>query len=87
VSIPRCHIPVEDWEFEYGAAENDPEFGYGQGGDFHDESTEEMNEDAGDKWVHRVTGETLANKVVEFTVIGYVNINIMSSGVHGFIGK
>lgn len=27
VSIPRHHIPTDIWEFEYGPAENDPEFG------------------------------------------------------------
>ncbi|THH03549.1 hypothetical protein EW146_g10410 [Bondarzewia mesenterica] len=27
VSIPRHHIPTDQWEFEYGPAENDPEFG------------------------------------------------------------
>lgn len=73
VSIPRRHIPAEDWEFEYGAAENDPEFGHGQGEDFQDENTEETNQDSGGKWVHRLTGESLANKVLEFTVIGYVD--------------
>ncbi|KAA1471754.1 hypothetical protein DENSPDRAFT_871742 [Dentipellis sp. KUC8613] len=26
VSIPRHHIPTDEWEFEYGPAENDPEF-------------------------------------------------------------
>lgn len=65
---------MEDWEFEYGAAENDPEFGHGQGGDDQDESTEEISQDTGGKWVHRLTGESLANNMVEFTVIGYVNI-------------
>jgi DNA-directed RNA polymerase I subunit RPA43 len=69
---------VEDWEFEYGAAENDPEFGH-EGQDIQDESTEEMNQDTAGKWVHRVTGESLASKVVEFTVIGYVNISISST--------
>ena len=71
VSIPRGHITVEEWEFEYGAAENDPEFGH----EGRDENTEEMNQNTAGKWVHRVTGESLASKVVEFTVIGYVNIN------------
>lgn len=28
-SIPRHHIPIDDWEFEYGPAANDPEFGGG----------------------------------------------------------
>ena len=73
VSIPRHHIPVEEWEFEYGAAENDPEFGHER----RDES-KEMNQDSAGKWVHRVTGESLASKVVEFTVIGYVNIRVIS---------
>ncbi|KAI0046083.1 hypothetical protein FA95DRAFT_1560516 [Auriscalpium vulgare] len=27
VSIPRHHLPTNEWEFEYGAAENDPEYG------------------------------------------------------------
>lgn len=29
VSIPRAHIPDDEWIFEYGPAENDPEFGEG----------------------------------------------------------
>ncbi|KAG1790534.1 uncharacterized protein HD556DRAFT_1390902 [Suillus plorans] len=29
VSIPRHHIPQDVWEFEYGPAENDPEYGEG----------------------------------------------------------
>ena len=29
VSIPREHIPSSHWEFQHGAAENDPEFGWG----------------------------------------------------------
>ena len=78
VSIPRRHIPVEDWEFEYGAAENDPEFEHEEGRDYQD-NAEEMNQDTAGKWVHRVTGESLASKVVEFTVIGYVNISAISS--------
>ena len=27
-SVPRHHIPSESWEFEYGPAENDPEFAF-----------------------------------------------------------
>lgn len=30
VSIPRHHIPQDQWTFEYGPAENDPEFGAGR---------------------------------------------------------
>lgn len=74
VSIPRGHIPVEEWEFEYGAAEDDTEFGHEE----RDESTEEVNQDTAGKWVHRVTGESLASKMVEFTVIGYVGISATS---------
>ncbi|KAL4074071.1 hypothetical protein J3A83DRAFT_2666260 [Scleroderma citrinum] len=33
VSIPRHHIPQDQWVFEYGPAENDPEFGAGQARD------------------------------------------------------
>ena len=77
VSIPRRQIPGKNWEFEYGAAENDPEFGH-ERRDFQDGGTEEMSQDAGGKWVHRATGESLANKMVEFTVIGYVNISSVS---------
>jgi DNA-directed RNA polymerase I subunit RPA43 len=29
VSIPRHHIPQTEWVFEYGPAENDPEYGAG----------------------------------------------------------
>jgi DNA-directed RNA polymerase I subunit RPA43 len=29
-SIPRHHIPTEEWTFEHGPAENDPEFGWGR---------------------------------------------------------
>ncbi|KAI6046133.1 hypothetical protein EDC04DRAFT_2598341 [Pisolithus marmoratus] len=35
VSIPRHHIPQDQWSFEYGPAENDPEFGPGWDTDRH----------------------------------------------------
>lgn len=35
VSIPRHHIPQDQWIFEYGPAENDPEFGAGWDTDEH----------------------------------------------------
>lgn len=81
VSIPRHHIPAEYWEFEYGAVENDPEFGpaaqvieenteEGQG------KTEELEASSGDsgRWIHRLTAEPLGgkNNFLEFTVIGCV---------------
>jgi DNA-directed RNA polymerase I subunit RPA43 len=70
VSIPRHHIPVDHWEFEYGAAENDPEFGAGIGGD-EDGEAEGQGEEGG-RWVHSITGEKLGSPdgFLEFTVIG-----------------
>jgi DNA-directed RNA polymerase I subunit RPA43 len=66
VSIPRRHIPAEQWEFEYGPADNDPEFGI-------DVTHSEDNEHHGGKWVHHLTRDLLggAEGVLEFTVIGY----------------
>lgn len=75
VSIPRHHIPADQWEFEYGPAENDPEFGSGT----VEETTEEAkqgdgNIEGGGRWVHKLTGEPLGGPegYLEFTVIGYV---------------
>ncbi|KAL4243862.1 DNA-directed RNA polymerase subunit [Abortiporus biennis] len=47
VSIPRKHIPTESWEFEYGPAENDPEFGAGGESDSEEgvKEQEDVNED------------------------------------------
>jgi len=88
VSIPKHHIPSETWEFEYGPAENDPQFGQGaaEGGDGEGEGEGEQGEDAPDaeasetpeassgKWVHRITGDKLGGDdgLLEFTVIGFV---------------
>jgi len=59
VSIPRNHIP-EDWVFEYGPADNDPEF------------QAEEKQQSGGRWVHRKTNEPLGGDdgSLEFTVIG-----------------
>lgn len=76
VSIPRHHIPTDTWEFEYGAAENDPEFGSAIPQPTEDdEITKDQKDysDSGGRWVHRVTAEVLGgNGTLEFTVIGYV---------------
>ena len=71
VSIPRHHIPTESWEFEYGPAENDPEFGSAaQEGDKED-SQEVEHSSSGGRWIHKVTGDVLGEKgLLEFTVIG-----------------
>lgn len=57
VSIPRHHIPQDQWIFEYGPAENDPEFGEGRNWDAgdelkgitHREGEAEMNDPTGQK--------------------------------------
>ncbi|KAI6157653.1 hypothetical protein BKA82DRAFT_995990 [Pisolithus tinctorius] len=40
VSIPRHHIPCDQWTFEYGPAKNDPEFGPGRDSEGHESSAE-----------------------------------------------
>ncbi|KAH9485350.1 hypothetical protein JR316_0002258 [Psilocybe cubensis] len=84
VSIPRHHIPIEEWEFEYGPAENDPEYGKtdSQG---HEATTaedgQEIDHSSGGKWVKRMTGEPLGGQdgVLQFTVIGLTVANEMLS--------
>ncbi|KAL5528546.1 hypothetical protein ACEPAF_7682 [Sanghuangporus sanghuang] len=78
VSVPREHIMTENWVFEYGPAENDPEFGP------HAVESEQKAEDgatamdtdentvhatnSGDhkephgSWVHRITSDKLGGK-------------------------
>jgi DNA-directed RNA polymerase I subunit RPA43 len=85
VSIPRHHIPQDVWEFEYGPAENDPEYGAGTSEDPVDDEGDEVMKDGADekaegeaveeasgRWVHRLTGTKLggADGYLEFTVIG-----------------
>ncbi|KAG8957947.1 hypothetical protein FRC03_009668 [Tulasnella sp. 419] len=85
VSIPRNHIPKDEYVFEYGPAENDPEFGAGAD-DFRMDIDEE-NQDAGDhiesvgKWVRQSTGERVGGHdgLIEFTVIGLTMVNQMIS--------
>ncbi|KAI0028787.1 hypothetical protein K488DRAFT_31326, partial [Vararia minispora EC-137] len=82
VSIPRHHIPIDQWEFEYGAAENDPEFGVSL------ESEEVVNEmEAGaensdrGRWIHKLTAEPVGGRRgrLEFTVVGLTIANQMLS--------
>lgn len=75
VSIPRHHIVTDEWEFEYGPAENDPEFApAAQEG--ADETTKEKqaesNGHSSGKWVLKTTGDSLGGSSgrLEFTVIG-----------------
>jgi DNA-directed RNA polymerase I subunit RPA43 len=81
VSIPRHHIPADQWEFEYGPAENDPEFGNVDDViDMDaDDATQDMQEDDAQtttyqrgRWVHKITGDRLGGKDrwLHFTVVG-----------------
>ncbi|KIM26942.1 hypothetical protein M408DRAFT_24965 [Serendipita vermifera MAFF 305830] len=69
VSIPRHHIPADEWEFEHGSLENDPE--YGAAAENEDGQQHEEGEDSG-RWVHKETGEIIGGSTrrLEFTIIG-----------------
>ncbi|CCA68323.1 hypothetical protein PIIN_02188 [Serendipita indica DSM 11827] len=71
-SIPRHHIPTGDWQFEYGALENDPTFGAAALGLDQDDA-----EDTG-RWFHKDTGESIGGPSgeVEFTI---VSLNVSQS--------
>jgi DNA-directed RNA polymerase I subunit RPA43 len=79
VSIPRHHIPADHWEFEYGPAENDPEFG-NVDDDMDVDATQDVQEDDDaqaatyqrGRWVHKITGDRLGGKDrwLDFTVVG-----------------
>ncbi|KAI0266707.1 hypothetical protein BC834DRAFT_109916 [Gloeopeniophorella convolvens] len=70
VSIPRHHIPTDEWAFEYGPAENDPEFG-GAEEDAEAQGDDVLPDQRG-RWVHKVTGDHLGGKDrrLQFTVVG-----------------
>ncbi|TFK75278.1 hypothetical protein BDN72DRAFT_509171 [Pluteus cervinus] len=76
VSIPRHHIPTDKWAFEYGPAENDPEFGSGA----QTNLDQEKSDDSG-RWLHRLTAEPLGGQdgYIEFTVVGFTVANEMLS--------
>ncbi|KAJ3836191.1 hypothetical protein F5878DRAFT_625818 [Lentinula raphanica] len=81
VSIPRHHIPTHEWEFEYGPAENDPEFGSGaQAINVAIDPGEGEGEGSG-RWIHRLTASSIGGQdgYVEFTVIGLTVANEMLS--------
>ncbi|EIW83174.1 hypothetical protein CONPUDRAFT_121639 [Coniophora puteana RWD-64-598 SS2] len=89
VSIPRHHIPTDSWEFEYGPAENDPEFGVNiddadtlkvsvsQRG----ENAKENEEEGSGRWSHKITGTKLGGDdgFLKFTVVGLTVANEMLS--------
>lgn len=69
VSIPRHHVP-ESWEFEHGAAENDPEFQLD--GFEYDAVTGPNTTAERGQWVSGATGDKIGGLEgkVEFTVVG-----------------
>ncbi|PIL35831.1 hypothetical protein GSI_01491 [Ganoderma sinense ZZ0214-1] len=81
VSIPRHHITTDSYEFEYGPAENDPEFGGAQDEGADGERAQEDMEHGGGRWVHKITGTKLgdADGHLEFTVVGLTIANQMLS--------
>ncbi|PBK91388.1 hypothetical protein ARMGADRAFT_199703 [Armillaria gallica] len=87
VSIPRHHIPSEDWEFEYGPAENDPQFGPDAAEKDGEEAVsppaERSGGEEGGRWIHKLTGDLIGGKSghLEFTVIGLTVANEMLSVV------
>lgn len=85
VSIPRHHIPTDNWEFEYGPAANDPEFGVGtsemEGTSADGPATNPETAEGSGKWTHKVAGALLGGTdgYLEFTVIGLTIANQMLS--------
>lgn len=83
VSIPRHHIPVDKWVFEYGPSENDPEYGPNAAMALDEaQEKEEEQEENGGRWVDKETGKPLGGKrrSVKFTVIGYVCFDLQRLG-------
>ncbi|KAJ3853026.1 hypothetical protein EV368DRAFT_39708 [Lentinula lateritia] len=81
VSIPRHHIPTQEWEFEYGAAENDPEFGAGAGVEGMGTGLESDDGEGNGRWIHKVTASSIGGEdgYLQFTVIGLTVANEMLS--------
>jgi DNA-directed RNA polymerase I subunit RPA43 len=72
VSIPRHHIPVDDWEFELAHTESEP--AEADSGEQPPARTDDSEERTGGRWVHKITGKRLGGKqgYLEFVVIGQV---------------
>ncbi|KAI0329690.1 hypothetical protein GY45DRAFT_1324659 [Cubamyces sp. BRFM 1775] len=70
-SIPRHHITTDEYEFEYGPAENDPEFGASETADNQATEGAEGEVEGGGRWVHKLTGTKLgdAEGYLEFTLV------------------
>ncbi|KAI0949186.1 hypothetical protein AcW1_008872 [Taiwanofungus camphoratus] len=81
VSIPRHHIPTDQWEFEYGPAENDPEFGPGAAEEIVTKENHVEGMEGTGRWVHKVTAAELGGDdgYLEFTIVGLTIANQMLS--------
>ncbi|OCH84540.1 hypothetical protein OBBRIDRAFT_786051 [Obba rivulosa] len=79
VSIPRHHIPADHWEFEYGPAENDPEFAAEEAG--AEAGAKEQGVENGGRWVNKTTAVKLGGTegYLQFTVVGLTVANQMLS--------
>ncbi|THH00752.1 hypothetical protein EW026_g1827 [Hermanssonia centrifuga] len=81
---PHIGMKLDQWEFEYGPAENDPEFGMDADveveGAEEDTTATQETEDSG-RWVHKLTGAKLggADGHLELTVVGLTIANQMLS--------
>ncbi|KAJ7262259.1 hypothetical protein B0H12DRAFT_1105014 [Mycena haematopus] len=78
VSIPRHHIPTDEWEFEHGPTDVDAT---SEGDADPANESEESEEGEGGRWVHKITGKRLGGKdgYLEFVVIGLTVANEMLS--------
>lgn len=74
VSIPQHHIPSGEWHFEYGPAENDPEYGALARDDTEGDGDipDALNGSSLGWWVNTSTGHRIGggNRIVTFTVVG-----------------
>lgn len=94
-SIPRHHIPLESWEFEYGPAENDPEVASEELTICESLKDVEMTEgtertpqaqdhpeastSSGGRWVHTLTGNKIGGK---FGFVRFTVIGYVSGRIH-----
>ncbi|KAJ7783050.1 hypothetical protein B0H16DRAFT_1495166 [Mycena metata] len=78
VSIPRHHIPTDEWEFEHAPA--DAEADEPAAGD-EAEAPEDLDGKEAGSWVHKITGKKIGGKngYLEFVVIGLTVANEMLS--------
>ncbi|KAI9442295.1 hypothetical protein H4582DRAFT_1271278 [Lactarius indigo] len=83
VSIPRHHIPTDQWEFEHGPVENGSADDIMNADiittDVHGDDVQ--GADQRGRWVHKVTGDHLGGKDrwLQFTVVGFTVANHMLS--------